>query len=262
MTSAPNPHAFWRRIGAAVAVPLLLVAACSLPADERVTPYDPNGLPPELVEPTTTTTELVESTTTSEPNGSLPEPETTTTTIAPPDTSLVTVYYAIGLTDQMQAFRRAIPFQDVPIQLVVDLLESPTGIAEFNLRSSVRAGMILDVTIDRATATVELDPVVLDRMTDAQQRRAIAQIVLTFTSFATADQGNIGLVRFAVDGAGYAVFVPKFGGSSDPGESLAFADFSDLVVSTPVTPTGSSSTTSTTTATTTTGPSPGTTEPG
>ena len=96
----------------------------------------------------------------------MPITEPTTTTIGPPDTSLVTIYYAIGLTEQMQAFRRALSLQAVPIQLVIDLLESPTGIAEFNLRTSVRSDMIVDVTIDSPTATVELDPDVLDRMTD------------------------------------------------------------------------------------------------
>ena len=78
--------------------------------------------------------------------------------------------------------------------------------------------------------------------------------MLTLTSFATADQGNIGLVRFEAGGEGYAVFVPKFGGDSDPGEPLAFGYFSDLVVGASVIPSSSS--------TTTTQPGAGTTEPG
>ena len=65
--------------------------------------------------------------------------------------------------------------------------------------------------------------------------------MLTLTSFRTSDQGAIGTVRFETDGEGFAVFVPSFGGQSDPGEPLAFTDFASLIAGT-----SASSTTTTT----------------
>ncbi len=107
--------------------------------------------------------------------------------------------------------------------------------------------MIKEVLLDRATATVVLDSTVLDRLSNDEQRRATGQIVLTFTSFVTQDEGAIGFVRFEVDGDPIAVFVPSLGGSSDPGEPLAFVDFSSLIVETSLTPATTTTTTTTTT---------------
>ena len=61
----------------------------------------------------------------------------------------------------------------------------------------------------------------------------------------SGDEGAIGFVRLEVDAEGLAVFVPSLGGSSDPGEPMAFVDSADLVVDTPLT---SPTTTTTTTA--------------
>ncbi len=83
-----------------------------------------------------------------------------------------------------------------------------------------------------ALATVSLDAEIVDELSETNLRRAIAQLVLTLTSFSTDDHGAIGRVRFDVDGEGFEVFVPAFGGSSDPGEELAFEDFADLIAST------------------------------
>ena len=66
-------------------------------------------------------------------------------------------------------------------------------------------------------------------MPETQQRRAIAQMVLTFTSFRTTDQGNIGYVTFESDGEPYEVYVPVDDDMSEPGGQLAFADFAELI---------------------------------
>jgi hypothetical protein len=175
---------------------------------------------------------------------------TSSSTIPAPDTTPVEIFYTLGFSDDMQRLRRDL-LVPVPIRNVIDLLESPTDVAAFNLRTAVRPRLIEDVVLDRATATVELDPDLLDRMSNTEQQRAVAQIVLTLTSFVTPDEGAIGFVRFEVDGDGYAVFVPRLGGSSDPGEPLAFSDFASLVVSTSLTPTTTVPSTTTTTTTTT-----------
>ncbi len=277
-----SPTSFRARLCAALLLPLALVA-CSLPTDERVSPYNPADLPGNLTNTTTTTTTTTTTSTTVPPvTESLPGGQTTTTssttTIAPPLTSPVVIFYTIGFTDEVQAIRREL-IAPVPIRLVLEQLESPLfDIGPYGLRSSVRSGLILgDVLLERAVATVVLDPLVLGRLSNDEQRRAIAQIVLTLTSFVTAEEGAIGFVRFEVDGDGFSVFVPSLGGNSDPGEALAFVDFASWVVetslssptttttnppSTPITtPITTTNTSTTTTSTTTTAPA-GSTIPG
>jgi hypothetical protein len=236
---------FHRRVVLLTAAVLGLVGACSLPVDERVTPLDQRAIPDDLTEPTTTTTTTTSTTvppTTAPQDTGVDSVDTTTTTQPTIPTETVTVYYTRGPSDVMQPVGVPRPVL-TPVEELVSLLERPTGIGE--LRTSLLPGLIDDISpVERATVTVVLDPDILDRMSEPNRQRAIAQIVLTLTSFVTADAGAIGLVRFEVDGEGFSVFVPGFGGSSEPGEPLAFDDFSSLIVTSP------SPTTATTTTTT------------
>lgn len=255
------------RCHAAAVVALVAVVAgataCSLPVDERVRPIDRDQFGEQLTQDTTTTTSTVPETApgTTEDVPVTGPTTTTTTTMAPIPTEVIKVFYPRGATDVMQevSFDVAV---DPPIEEVITLLESQSGLAGAGLRTAVRAGLI-DGTpvVDRVVATVTLDADVIDRMPNAELERAIAQIVLTLTSFRTPDAGNIGAVRFEVDGNGFSVFVPAFGGASEPGEALAFTDFASLIATTPTPdPTttaapdesGSSDPTDTSTATTTT----------
>jgi hypothetical protein len=252
---------FHRRAGMLALAALGFAGGCSLPVDERVTPLDQNAIPDDLTEATTTTT-----TTTTLPPTTLPadtsvdSAETTTTTQPVIPTEVITVYYTRGLTDVMQPVEvvRAI---GTPVRELILLLERPTGISEAGLRTSVLSGMIGDILVERGTATVVLDQDILDRMSNANQQRAIAQMVLTVTSFRTTDVGGIGRVRFEVDGEGFPVFVPAFGGSSEPGEELAFTDFQSLIATTPTPATTTTTTTTTTTPATTPDTTPPTSEP-
>lgn len=235
---------FHRRI-AMIGVALIgLVGGCSLPVDQRVTPLDQNAIPDDLTEATTTTTTTTEPTTTT----TVPEDTTvdtvdlTTTTQPVIPIETITVFYTRGLTDVMQPVN--VPLvSPTPIEELIPLLERPTGISDAGLRTSLLPGLIDDIFVDRGTATVLLDPDLLDRMSNTNQQRAIAQIVLTLTSFVTADAGAIGFARFEVDGEGFSVFVPGFGGQSEPGEPLAFTDFSALIVTSPTPPTAATTTT-------------------
>lgn len=248
MRTAPGTHGPARRVGALVSALVAVVAACSLPTDERAVPYDVDDLRPGLSETTTTSTTSTTSTTTvvpisTEPGASTTVPETSTTSPIP--TEPVTVYYTLGSTDDLQpvAFQRASPVSE---PVVRQLLQAPTGIAEFGLFSSVRAGLIDDVVIDGNLATVILDSTILERMPPSQQRRAIAQIVLTYTSFRTPDQGNVGAVKFEADGESVEVFVPALNGTSQPGDELEFTDFSELISTATITATPTTTTTTTT----------------
>ncbi len=255
-----SPATFRRRVhaGAALATALVTFAACGLPAEERVTTFNPGDLPDPLTNTTTTTST---TTTTVAPSTVPPSTDpgetttTSTTTVAPFAGAETDIFYTIGITDDVQRFIRELP-RPVPVELVINqLVEPPPELAGFNLRTAVRPGLIAGVDVERGIATVELSQDVLDRMTSAAQRRAIAQIVLTLTSFVTSNQGAIGGVRFIVDDEPISVFLPAQNGNSEPGEIVAFDDFVVLVVDAQFTSaTTTTSTTSTTVATTTTSP--------
>lgn len=236
-------HPFHLRLALLGLAALGLVAGCSLSVDERVTPLDQGAIPDDLTEPTTTTTTTtVPPTTTSPEDTSVETIETTTTQpVIPIET--ITVYYTRGLTDVMQPV--AVPSTaPTPVEELIPLLERPTGISDAGFRTSLLPGLIDDIPfIERGTATVQLDPDVLDRMSNPAQQRSIAQIVLTLTSFSTADAGNIGYVRFEVDGEGFSVYVPGFEGQSEEGEPLAFADFAELIVTSQTPPAPTTTTT-------------------
>jgi hypothetical protein len=210
----------------------LASAACSIPADERVTPIGPGELGPDLLETTTTTSTT--TTTTAAPQTTEPgAPSTTTTTTVPIPTTNVTAYYTIANTDSMQFLVQPLSGV-VPLAAVVGLLETPVAdLRQYNLRSSVRRGLIdvaqLAFDADRAELTVGLDGAVFEAMSEEQRRRAIGQIVLTFTSFSTSDAGNIGSVRFTVDGAPISIVIPETNSATTEGEPVTFADFRSLL---------------------------------
>lgn len=237
---------------------VLSVVGCSIPVDQRTTALDQGAFPDELTEATTTTTVPPTTTGPPQPEPSVPA-DTTTTSISPIPVEPVTVYFTRGLTDVMQAVEIARPV-GTPVLELVDLLERPSGLTAAGLRTTVLPGLIDDIVVDRGTATVVLDRTVLDRMSNANQQRAIAQIVLTVTSFRTVDAGAIGRVRFEVERVGFPVFVPAFAGSSDPGEELAFTDFQSLIATTP-TPDAPPPSTTTSSTTPPTAPAPTTLAP-
>jgi len=225
---------------------IALAGACALPTDERAAPYDRSNLPPAIANTTTTsttTTTVVPTTTLVAPDATAPTVPISTTTTPIIATAPVDLYYIVGFSDEMSRLKRPLP-EDAAIAQVIDQLESPLpDVAEFSLRTSIRRGMVDgDVVVVRGTASITLDADIVDGMSEASLRRAIAQLVLTLTSFSTDDNGAIGKVRFEIDGEGFAVFVPAFGGSSEPGEELAFEDFSALIANTSTSPSTTTST--------------------
>lgn len=232
-----------RRLSPAALAPLVLVAACAIPTEQTATPLDPDGLPPAIVNTTTTSTT---STTLAPPVNTgdpIPATTTTTTTTLPPTlTAPVVIYYTIGSTDDLRPIQRQLAADPTLTELIAQLNSPLPDVADLGLRSSVRSNLVEGVTVGRGTATVALNRTELDRISDTTLRRAIAQLVLTLTSFRTPDQGSIGTVRFETDGEGFAVDVPGFGGQSDPGEELAFTDFASLIAGTSA-PTSSTTTT-------------------
>lgn len=235
-------------------LPIALVGACALPTDDRATEIDRDDLGPALANTTTTsttttTTTVPTTTTLAQPDSTDTTPTAVSTTTTTPlfATAPVDLYYTVGFTDAMSRLKRQLP-DDASITLVLEQLEVPTvEVAEQRLRTSVRRGLVAGaVVVDRGIAIVPLDRDIVDEMSEPNLRRAVAQLVLTLTSFSTDDSGAIGRVRFEIDGEGFAVYVPAFGGSSEPGEDLAFEDFDSLIAGTSTPPTTTPTTTTTT----------------
>jgi hypothetical protein len=238
-----------RRVLALCALPLAL-GSCSLPANEGVTPINADGLPPEIANTTTTTTTT--STTTTVPAPTSVPPETTAPTSPPPSTappastSPVDIYYADRATDGMQRLRRGLP-EPLTLQSVISQLEQPPDdLPSYDVRTALEPGLIGASGLDRSVLTISLNSSVWDVMSEDQKRLAIAQIVLSFTSFSLPDQGNIGSVVMQVDGTPIGVFIPAEGTTRDPGLPVYFDDFSTMVVGT----TGATTTTTAPPATT------------
>ena len=208
----------------------VVVSACGLPVDERVQPFD--DVPFDLTATSTTTTTTIAP----------PEPVATTTTVPEPTAATTTtvvrteatnVFFVLRGSGELQQVTVALP-APVSRQLLISQLESvPDGTAD-TLRTSVSSGLVRDFTVDRGVATVDLSPLALDRLSSLQQRRAIAQLVLTLSLFTTPD-GGIGQVVLTADGEPLSVYVPARGASSEPGEPLAYSDFAGLISGTPST---------------------------
>src|SRR5690606_29554323 len=192
-------------------VPLLLAAlglvaagagACGIQAEDRMTPLAADELDSELRNTTTTTTTTTTVPATTEPpdaTASTVEPESTTsTTEAPPlvPTQPTDVFYVYFGSNSIQRLPLNLPFDPVVVQHLIDALENPPAsatLAASNLTTALVPGLVEgEVQVERGVATVALDEDVLSEMSATQQPRAIAQIVLTLTSFKTPDRGNIG----------------------------------------------------------------------
>lgn len=213
---------------AAMVVGAVAVVACSLPPDERPSRIAADDLGPELVNPTTTTTTTVPPTTsptTTDPNASTPT--TTTTTTVPLQLQQQRIYYSIGSSEVLQPISLPLPEQASYASIREELQVPRPEVRGLGLASAVRPGLIDAFRFDSesVTLTIELDAEVFGGLTESQRRRAIGQIVLTYTSFAPPDSGAVGFVIFAIDGEPISVPVPRTGSASEEGQPLTFADF-------------------------------------
>ncbi len=222
------PASLAARLAVLLAVAAGLVA-CGFSEDGEVTRIAPNelGALANTTSTTSTTTTTVPVTTpmTTTP-ASLPETTTTSTTIELVETHLVSVFYPPR--GDNQSLRR-VPVRAAPDATLDDLIrllyEPPDLIAEINLTTAVTPGLVgASPEIFPLHVVVDLDPTVFDRMTDANQNLAIAQLVLTLGDFRMADGGPVGAVAFEVGGEPISVLIPGQG-ASDPGEPVGYRQF-------------------------------------
>jgi hypothetical protein len=215
------------------------LAACGISVDERVTHIRADDLG-GLANTTTTTTTSTTTTTmpvSAPPTSTPPSPPaqstTTSSTIEVVHLEDVVVFYVPRGRDDVV---KEVPLKQVgepTLNDVVRLLtEPPTAVRNSNLTTEVVPDLIRSTTMERLYTVVDLDPETFDRMSDPNQRQAIAQIVLTLTNFVTPDRGAIGAVVITVDGEDIPLPIPELG-ASEPGEPIAFRDFESWIDTTP-----------------------------
>ena len=212
------------------------LAACGISADERVTHIPPDDLG-GLANTTTTTTTTPPPPATALPTStpvSLPiETTTTTSTIEVVRLEDVDVYYVPRGRDEVV---KKVTLQQVGEPTLDDvtrlLAAPPTPVRNSNLTTEVTPDLVRSTTMERLYTVVDLDRETFDRMSDPNQRQAIAQLVLTLTNFVTPDRGAIGAVLFTVDGEDIPVLIPGLG-ASEPGEPIAFPDFESWIDTAP-----------------------------
>jgi spore germination protein GerM len=220
------------------------LAACGLPGEGDLEEIDPA----DLVGLDQTTTTSSTTSTTGAPTTTLGSaPIETTTTIA---TEQVTLYYLAGsqLVPVTQTLTRPASLQQVLLALEAG---PPSGDLGVGLESLLPAGLTNQVTEVGGVATVDLNDEVFADIADADQRAAIAQIVLTLT-----ERPGVGQVRFTLDDGTAELQVPKRGGElSQPGEAVSELDFETLIDQAELPPetTGVTSTTGDTSESTTAG---------
>lgn len=258
MSTTARPASVWARVATLTAVAAAL-AACGISAEGDVTRIAPNelGLLANTTTTTTTTTTTVPATVpaTSTPLSLAPEP-TTTTTIELVETNLVSVFYPPRGDNQSLREARVRTAPDATLDDIIRLLyEPPDAIAQINLTTAVTPDLVVGrPEVLPLHVVVDLDQAAFERLTEANQDLAIAQLVLTLSDFDMPDGGPVGAVAFRVGGEPISVLIPSQG-ASDAGEPVGYRQFEAWIDTTP------DPTTATTSPTTSPSTAPPPTEP-
>lgn len=198
------------------AVALIGLSACSIPDEGSVRAIDPAFIPYELNATTTST-----STSTTIPPFPPAEPTT-----AGPNTTVpvegVNLFYVAGL--QVVPITRLLLSPASAAQVLAALAEGvPPGEPAAGLRSALPVNFLADVVVERGIARVDLPPNFVTEVPGAEQRLAIAQIVLSLTR-----RAGIGQVLFTSGGQPQSV--PRGRGDlTEPGGTVACEDYANLL---------------------------------
>ncbi len=211
----------WRAALAPLVVALALavtLVACGVPGVGEFEQIDDGEIPYGLAE--TTTTRPSTTTTTSRP------PLSTSTTIAETTTTValedVRLYFLTGL--QLVPIQRSLAAPATPSRVLAALVEGPpSGELGVGLRTALPSTFDIEVTVERGVVTVDLPAGYVDQIPASEQRRAIAQMVLTLSVLPRAS-----FVVFLEDGEPLAV--PRGRGDlSEPGEPVTYEDYEPLL---------------------------------
>ncbi len=205
-----------RRICSIVLLAMTAVS-CSIPDSGDVRTIDPEDIPYELNATTTaapTTTVAVTTT--------IPASASTTSTSTTVPVEVVSLFYVAGA--QLVPINRLLLTPAVAPQVLAALAEGlPEGDPSAGLRSALPTDFVALVEVSRGIATVDLPPSFVTELPGAEQRLAIAQIVLTLTR-----RAGIGQVTFTALSRPQSV--PRGRGDlAGPGEAVACDDYANLL---------------------------------
>ncbi|MFM7126019.1 MAG: GerMN domain-containing protein [Actinomycetota bacterium] len=204
------------RRAVALAVSALTLTGCAVPDRGAVQAVDPDQIPYELNATSTSTTS---SSTT------LPANPTDSSTVAPETTipvESVNLFYVAGL--QVVPIARLLLSPASAAQVLAALAEGvPPGDPAAGLRTALPADFVAAVVVERGVARVDLPPTFVTEVPGAEQRLAIAQIVLSLTR-----RAGIGQVVFT--SGGQLQSVPRGRGDlTDPGGAVTCEDYASLL---------------------------------
>ncbi|MEY3567069.1 MAG: hypothetical protein RLZ19_1083 [Actinomycetota bacterium] len=196
---------------------VMTAVSCSIPGSGNVRTIDPGDIPYELNATTTVapTTTIAVTTTT-------PASASTTSTSTTVPVEVVSLFYVAGA--QLVPINRLLLTPAVAPQVLAALAEGPPdGDPSAGLRTALPTDFVATVEVLRGIATVDLPPTFVTELPGAEQRLAIAQIVLTLTR-----RAGIGQVTFTTQSRPQSV--PRGRGDlAGPGEAVACDDYANLL---------------------------------
>lgn len=206
------------RFRAVVLVNLVALVGCSIPGSGDVSSIDPDQIPYEL---NVTTIAVTTTTTTAAPATTVQPVESTTTSTTVP-VEVVNLFFVAGT--QVVPITRLLLSPAAAPQVMAALAEGvPEGDTAAGLRTALALDFVAAVEVSRGVATVDLPPAFITGLPGAEQRLAIAQIVLTLTR-----RAGIGQVAFTSGSNPQSV--PRGRGDlTDPGGTVACDDYANLL---------------------------------
>ena len=205
--------------GAITSVALILLSSCGVPNTNEFTKIADANIPFELY---ATTTSSSTTTTTLAPD--LPMPGAGTDEI-PPEIINETVELYFITANRVLATKIQIASPATTSQVLAALIAGPPiGDAGLGLRSALSTALTATIDVSKGIANIDADAVLLDGLSPIDQRLAIAQLVLTFTS-----RPGVGQVVLSIEGSQIAI--PRGRGDlAKPGSPVSFEDYSSLLI--------------------------------
>ena len=205
--------------GAIASVALIWLSSCGVPNTNEFTKIADANIPFEL---NATTTSSSTTTTTLAPD--LPMPGAGTGNI-PPEIINETVELYFITANRVLATKIQIASPATTSQVLAALIAGPPiGDAGLGLRSALSTALTATIDVSKGIANIDADAVLLDGLSPIDQRLAIAQLVLTFTS-----RPGVGQVVLSIEGSQIAI--PRGRGDlAKPGSPVSFEDYSSLLI--------------------------------
>lgn len=205
--------------GAIASVALILLSSCGVPNTNEFTKIADANIPFELNATTTSS-----STTTTTLASDLPMPGAGTGNI-PPEIINETVELYFITANRVLATKIQIASPATTSQVLAALIAGPPiGDAGLGLRSALSTALTATIDVSKGIANIDADAVLLDGLSPIDQRLAIAQLVLTFTS-----RPGVGQVVLSIEGSQIAI--PRGRGDlAKPGTPVSFEDYSSLLI--------------------------------